>query len=505
MGLCSSNQNKKPIQQSQFVINQNEHTNTKQSETQLTKQTRTAVPSINLLQNNNFVKDDIDPPTPQSFMHNLNIVSDIQKSLEFKTGFFKTYSVITTNQDDKTLLCQHNKTAVLVLVYCLDPKNIQDNYFIKSIQLNQNDNVNICQFIEIFNENKTIYLIQEYCKGSKLSNLQKLDQSQILYIMSQLVSVLNQLNSNNQYHGKLTIDSFSLVNNESYNVKLTDVRTIFQQNINLQQQKEADELELYKRYQPPFENPSIKTDIFSIGMIFYQLLTHKLPSKLKIINSQQISNPLPKLENQNDPKIMKLLKSMLQLDSSKRISIQQLTQNKLISVLNNKKLIYQILDKIQNNPQINYFQTAILIYMITKFQPQESKIHKKLFQSLDQYNNKYLNKDELKQACERTDINKVEFIMAPQEFNDEIKKCNGGQISQNEFLIALCNRENLLTEDYLENSFNFLKNQNGLLSGKSISRKFFVDQNELHKDLEKVSFNGQITLNEFKEQMLLLK
>ncbi|CAD8180029.1 unnamed protein product [Paramecium pentaurelia] len=507
MGLCSSNKNQKPIQQSQLIVSQPDQNNFKQSETQLTKQTKTAIPSIMAFQIPNLIKEDIDPPTPQSFRHSFSIIPEIKKSLEFKTGFFKTYSVITKNQDDNTLICQHNKTAELVLVYCMDPNNIQDQQLIKSIKQNQNDNNNICQFIEIFNENKTLYLVQEYCKGSKLSKLLNLERSKIIFIMSQLIQVLNQLNTHHLYHGKLTIDSFSLVDDQSYYVKLTDIRPIFQQNRNLETTKEIDEQNTYKRYQPPFEHhPSIKSDVFAMGIIFHQLLTEKLPEKIKIINNQPIWNPLLKLQNENDDKMKKLLKSMLQLDHIKRVSVQQLTQNKILSILNNKDLIQEILNKISICPSHNYFQTAILTFMIQKFQSQEYKIIKQLYQSLIENNDNYLQENQLEQICRNSNLNKVEFKIDHQETdNNNPLQNNSKRISEKDFLIALSNRDKLLTEENLETTYNQLKNSNGVLSVKSINRKIYIDQNQLLDDMEKISFNGQITINEFKDIMQLMK
>lgn len=58
-----------------------------------------------------------------------------------------------------------------------------------------------------------------------------------------------------------------------------------------------------------------------MGIIFHQLLTEKLPEKIKIINNQPVWNPLTKLQDENDEKMKKLLKSMMLLDNSKRISV----------------------------------------------------------------------------------------------------------------------------------------------------------------------------------------
>ncbi|CAD8192106.1 unnamed protein product [Paramecium octaurelia] len=454
----------------------------------------------------NFVKEELDPPTPQSFRHSFHVIPEVQKSLEFKTGFFKAYSVITKNQDENTLVCQHNKTAELVLVYCLDPNNNLDQQFINSIKLNQIDNNCICQFIEIFNENKTLYLVQEYCKGSKLSKLLNLERSKVLFIMSQLIQILTQLDTQHQYHGQLSIDSFSLVDEKSYYVKLTDIKPIYEKHRTLEPSKDLDEQITYKRYQPPLEHPTIKSDVFAVGIIFHQLLTEKLPEKIKITNNQPVWNPLTKLQDESDEKMKKLLKSLLQLDHSKRISVQQLAEKKFLSIINNKDLIQEFLDKISNCPSLNYFQKVILTFMISKFQTQEGKIIKQLFSILDENNHNYLQVNQLEQICKNSNENKVEFQIDSKEANtkNELQK-NGKKISENDFLIALSNRDKLLTEEYLETTYNLLKNQNGLLSAKSVNRKIYIDQNQLVNELEKISFNGQITINEFKEMMQILK
>ena len=241
----------------------------------------------------------------------------------------------------------HNKTKNIVAIKKIKNKNINEKYIEREINIiSKLDHPNIIKMYEVISNKKYHYLVLEYCNMGDLSTyLEKnlLNEFSSKKIFIQLVEGLKYLYKNQIMHRDLKPQNILLKND--IEVKISDFGFANFYN-NLDQTicgspyYMAPEILTHKKY-------TNKADLWSLGIILYQMLVGKLPYQsgsinelLNEINSKQISLP-PNinitLECNN------LLNSLLEIDYNYRIDWNELFKHEWInnskSIENNTNII----------------------------------------------------------------------------------------------------------------------------------------------------------------------
>jgi len=195
--------------------------------------------------------------------------------------------------------------------------------------MNKFDHQNILKLYETIEDDNYIYLILEYCENGDLKNFlnkRPMKEKNVRRFMKQIVSGLQYLNNKNVYHRDLKPQNILLT--KDYTIKISD--------FGLAKTCESDTLLDTICGSPMYMAPEImkykkydtKADLWSLGVIFYQMLTGKTPYTARS-HSELMNN----IENQEIvfPKCIRvtkegldLLLKLLQKKSDERMTWEEL-------------------------------------------------------------------------------------------------------------------------------------------------------------------------------------
>jgi serine/threonine protein kinase len=195
-------------------------------------------------------------------------------------------------------------------------------------KIKNNPHPNIIKCLDIFEEDKYVYIVLEYCSSGDLSKLIKMPIQErfVKFYFIQFNKGIEYLRSNNIYHRDLKPKNILITNNFK-ELKIAD--------FGLSNFKNEDGSicgsPLYMA--PELINKigySDKTDLWSIGLILYEMLYGQHPydncknyDELLTYSSDDFNIIIPPLNNNNidvSPECINLLKSLLEKNISKRIT-----------------------------------------------------------------------------------------------------------------------------------------------------------------------------------------
>lgn len=195
---------------------------------------------------------------------------------------------------------------------------------------------NIVKLYRICKTISAIYLFFEYCKGGNLRNYLKkfpLSENEAFIVIRQITEAMNYCQKDFQViHRDLNPNNILLQEEKeerSLCVKVADfgLARVFEGNISSSKSLTNEIGTLpYRAIEVNEGNYSSKCDIWSIGIIFYELLFRRLPWSFK--NVKELNEKKKRWDIEKDEKLLKsefkeetkiLLKKLLQKDQDKRI------------------------------------------------------------------------------------------------------------------------------------------------------------------------------------------
>lgn len=261
--------------------------------------------------------------------------------------------------------------------------------------LSKLEHPNIIKLITFYTNDMNFNIISEYFKeGTLEEKIQKhkiFSENQAKYVCKQLLNGIKYLNENNLVHTDINPDIIyikdiiKIDNEELYNVKILQFGS---SSINIHKSNNslnymAPELINNKYHQT--------SDIWSIGVILYQMIFDDLPFKgykeNEIINN--IIKLKPDLINKDaSPYVKNLIKKMLNKNPFKRITVNECLKHDWFSITTDK---YKKNKKKNSTDNLKKF----FISHISENKNDERKIKKKEEINTDiKKNSKYLNKKE---------------------------------------------------------------------------------------------------------------
>lgn len=152
------------------------------------------------------------------------------------------------------------------------------------------DHINVCILYEVYEDEKCIYIVMELIEGKTLGqfSLKNIEVSQIKSIMLQLLRGTAHLHSNNIIHRDLNPNNVivtQIKNSQALRIKIIDFG-------NCWIRKLYDEEETFQIVENPgYVAPELldldnvlsgselsKSDVFSLGILFFRMLTGKIPA-----------------------------------------------------------------------------------------------------------------------------------------------------------------------------------------------------------------------------------
>lgn len=166
---------------------------------------------------------------------------------------------------------------------------------------------NIVEMYDVGEDNGIYYIVMEYVEGKTLKQLVKkrgsLTLSEALDIMLQLTDGISHAHDSYIIHRDLKPQNILI--KDDGQIKITDFGIAMA--LNSTQLTQTNSVMGSVHYLPPEQalgkGATIRSDIYSMGILFYELLTGKLPFKGENaveIAMKQIKEPLPSVRKQNE-------------------------------------------------------------------------------------------------------------------------------------------------------------------------------------------------------------
>ena len=219
--------------------------------------------------------------------------------------------------------------------------------------LSKLDHPNIAKIYEAYEDETSIYIIMEYCKGGelykKMINLlekgELLTEESIAIILQQVISVISYCHSQNICHRDIKPENILLINDSNdfnNNIKVIDfgLSIYFKNGIN-QKMKNSVGTIFYAAPEVIEGNYNEKCDIWSCGILLYSLLVGTVPFNGR--NHKEIANKIkemkiPFTEEFNDisNEAKDLIKKML-VKEDERISADDVLKHPWFKITLKKK------------------------------------------------------------------------------------------------------------------------------------------------------------------------
>ena len=337
--------------------------------------------------------------------------------------------------------------------------------------LSNMDHPNIVKYFGIFEDDLFIHIVMEYLKGQDLSkiislkNYNDFSENQMGIIIQQLLKALSFIHSKKIIHRDIKPENILFSDKKNlYTLKLID----FGLAANSDQEIKTVGTPSYMSPEMIDGNVTYVSDIWSVGVIVYQMITGDLPfigkgddnktlyEKIKngnydteILNEKDCSEEVKDFINKA---LQKDIKNRLTVDEAlnhpwiKKFSINNLDQN-LINE-DSIKLFIQFSKRPALHKEIFYFFAKI---------SNETDIvdYKNVFNSFDANNKGCLSKEDLKTGLEKNKIDidedTLDCIFKGLDFH------NSGRISYSEFLAAMVSSKNFNKEEKIKSVFNLLR------------------------------------------------
>ncbi|KAM3138880.1 hypothetical protein pb186bvf_009083 [Paramecium bursaria] len=404
---------------------------------------------------------------------------------------YKSYTLIPKEskicQYGKIFHLQHNLSGQVRIDVIIEDQNEEGMQIFKKIQENQLEHFNIAKVFEIYKYQHQYHILFEYCAGGTLEdflrNKQSLSEVQIARIFQQMLLAIQYLHQRKIYHGKLTLGSFSFLNeSDDLVIKFTDFYNLH----NILEMELSQTLYLSPESACDIEQTkTASNDFWALGIMLYRMLSDNFPYKQQqnfgraILQVKKGAIPFDIMGfEKRSPKAMNLVQCMLRENIKQRYTLQQCLMDSWLTISEHYILnVHLALDNMQvKQKKPNALQLKILIFMIKHFGTHEQQKFFEIFHQFDVNKDGKLSKQELKAIYLKLypDLDANQQVQKVFEFSDLDKS---GDIDVNEFMAATIDKTYLLNKQNVEMTFKLLDlDKGGTITHKEFSRNLGIDQ-----------------------------
>lgn len=301
------------------------------------------------------------------------------------------------------------------------------NFLIDEVKIiSKMDHPNIVKYYETYEEEHYIHIVMEYLQGEDLFNLirskkgDNFSENDIAEIISCLMKAVSYIHNQKIVHRDIKPENILFSRNNNYNsLKLID----FGLSTNLKSDSR------FRVGSPFYMSPEIiegdisyKSDVWSIGIILYVMLTGKFP-----FNGKENEEVFHEIKNKPlnlkyliecgcSDDVRSLLSKLLNKDQEKRITIEEALKHKWFKILKNNKetqngkMSCEIIASIKNFSLKSLFEKEALFYIAKLSKDEEINKLKNCFLELDKDNTGTLEYDEIQFAFKKLGI-KIEEVI----------------------------------------------------------------------------------------------
>ena len=338
--------------------------------------------------------------------------------------------------------------------------------------LSNMDHPNIVKYFGIFEDDYFIHIVMEYLKGQDLSKIISLknytdfNENQMGQIIHQLLKALSFIHSKNIIHRDIKPENILFSDKRNiFSLKLIDFGlATFQE-----QEKKTAGTPMYMSPEMVDGNGTYVSDIWSVGVVVYQMVTGKLPFDGGENDENQILYEHIKNDEYNKEKLNNVecsddvkdfIDKALQKDIKKRMTVQEALNHPWIKKFNVNSLDPSLLNENTIQLLLNFSKKPALqkeiYYFLAKISNENDiAIYKNIFNFFDMNNKGGLSKIDLKEGLEKNKIDidedTLDIIFDGLDFH------NKGKIYYSEFLAAMVSSKDFNKEEKIISVFNLLK------------------------------------------------
>ena len=338
--------------------------------------------------------------------------------------------------------------------------------------LSNMDHPNIVKYFGIFEDDYFIHIVMEYLKGQDLSKIISLknytdfNENQMGQIIHQLLKALSFIHSKNIIHRDIKPENILFSDKRNiFSLKLIDFGlATFQE-----QEKKTAGTPMYMSPEMVDGKGTYVSDIWSVGVVVYQMVTGKLPFDGGENDENQILYEHIKNDEYNKEKLNNVecsddvkdfIDKALQKDIKKRMTVQEALNHPWIKKFNVNSLDPSLLNENTIQLLLNFSKKPALqkeiYYFLAKISNENDiAIYKNIFNFFDMNNKGGLSKNDLKEGLEKNKIDidedTLDIIFDGLDFH------NNGKIYYSEFLAAMVSSKDFNKEEKIISVFNLLK------------------------------------------------
>ncbi len=337
--------------------------------------------------------------------------------------------------------------------------------------LSNMDHPNIVKYFGIFEDDLFIHIVMEYLKGQDLSkiislkNYNDFSENQMGIIIQQLLKALSFIHSKKIIHRDIKPENILFSDKKNlYTLKLID----FGLAANSDQEIKTVGTPSYMSPEMIDGNVTYVSDIWSVGVIVYQMITGDLPFIGKDDNNKTLYEKIKngnydtEILNEKDcsEEVKDFINKALQKDIKNRLTVDEALNHPWIKKFSINNLDQSLINEDSIKLFIQFSKRPALhkeiFYFFAKISNETDIVdYKNVFNSFDANNKGCLSKEDLKTGLEKNKIDidedTLDCIFKGLDFH------NSGRISYSEFLAAMVSSKNFNKEEKIKSVFNLLR------------------------------------------------
>ena len=385
------------------------------------------------------------------------------------------------------------------------------------------DHPNIVKYFGTFEDEFFIHIVMEYLKGHDLDKIIALknytgfDEKNMCQIIQQLLKALYFIHSKNIIHRDIKPENVLFSNKRNYSsLKLID----FGLATFSKEDNKSVGTPFYMSPETIDGNSTFQSDIWSVGVIVYQMITSKLPFESEERDNNKTL--YKKIQTQdydkeclNEFECSDEVKDFIFKALQKDVKLRMTTQEGLNHPWIQKFCIKNIDSSYLNNDTIKIFlefsrksllQKEIYYFIAKVCNETDIDKYKSFFNQLDYQNMGSLSLEDIKEGFERNEL-EIENNTLEEIFNG-LNFHKSGKINYSEFLSALVSSKSFAKEEKLISVFNLLReneqNRNYITFDSLLNAEKALNLNINEVEIKQCfkEYDNEINFEEFKKLIL---
>ncbi|CAD8133997.1 unnamed protein product [Paramecium octaurelia] len=490
MGSCSSQEMKKTMKAKLQEA--------KQKQSQTTTPNRSTTQPLVVRSNTRSNTHNVPQTVVEQGLTTISL-QNINQTLVYRSTNFSTYYSLLRKEDKDFpfTTIQHNNTGIVRIIKSY---KLTDEKYVASLLNYQLHHPNLIQLYEIYEEQQKYHVAEENSKEIVILNSKMfITEQDIAFIFNQIVEAIDYIHHQQLTHGHLTLDSFALFGDKY--IKLYNLFHLF-----MKKKPSFEE----SHYLPPeyFENQEYteERDIWSLGIILYQLLYHTSPYESKSLNKLRVEILISEMqfEQSISNEAISLLQQLLDKNPKKRIKLKDITKHPWLlkqEVQLREEQVRETLLRLQKSKKLNMLQAYILKFIINNYPPDKLRDIYSVFRSLDLDNDGFFSLSELLASYTDfvSDNDKTKSVCV--NIFRKVDMDKDSKITFAEFILYAIKRKTLIQEEVLDTSFKLLKNKKNFITAESLATQFSLEKEYFMEILTELNQKDYLTYKNFKDLM----